>query len=663
MTEVKNTTQQENVHNDNINTEKHKYDVEVESLMSTIINSVYSAKDYFLRELISNCSDANDKLVALYNEYKQKGCKLHLPSELRIDIIPNEVNNTLVIKDNGVGMTKSDMINFLGTISSSGTKKFKEAYKKEGGDKNVDQLIGQFGLGFYSAFLIADKVEVISKHPLDSQHRWVSTGLGDYTIEEMEGTELHGTTIILHVKEGDKEFLRESKLKKLVKKYSSFVAYPIYLHVEKEKEEEVEEKKEETKVTEEKETDEPVVEEIKEKKKIKVTEVEHINKEKPLWNRKPSDCTTEEYSSFYKAISNDWEDYLAVKHSKLEGLINFDVLIFCPKRAPNKMFEKVHSGIKLYNKNVLVTDNIEELPEWCNFVQGVIASNDLPVNISREILQGKNTMKLIKKTILRKVTEMMDDISKDDAKFEIFYKEFSSNLKLGIRDDDVNREKMMKVLRYYSTKSNDKMISLDEYKKNMVENQKQIYILTGSSKDEVFNSPFLAGFKDYEILFMYEVMDEIMLQNVKTYDGLEFQRINAEGIELPVENKVDEKKVKENEAFMNKIKEILDSKVEKVVSAKVNMDSPCVICTTKYSHSSAMENIIRSQPGAENNPFMQMMGLSKKIVELNLDHPVVKKMKVMVENEDKDLNEYIHMIYNTALIECGYRLDDSAAYA
>ncbi|KAF7683786.1 heat shock protein 90 [Astathelohania contejeani] len=655
--------------------ETYKFDVEVESIMSIIINSVYSSKDYFLRELISNASDASDKFKLMWAEFKEKGLPVADLSELAIDIIPDEANKTLTIQDRGIGMTKSNLVNFLGIVANSGTKKFKEALAQSGKNTDVDALIGQFGLGFYSAFLVASQVDVITKHPEDIAYLWSSKGMGDFTITPYEGEiDSNGTRLILHIKEGDEEFMTVSKLKNLIKKYSMFVNYPIYLHEEKEVEEKPEEEKkdEEAKVEEvEGETEEPKVEEVVEEDaskvvKKRVVERQHINKDKPLWNRRPNDTTPEELKEFYKTISGDWDDYLAVKHCVLEGTINFTMLLFVPKKARFNMFEKnaKKNGIKLYCQNVFVTDDLgDAIPDWMMFVSGVISSNDLPMNVSREFLQGKNTMKTIKKMLNKKVLELIGEIANDPEKYKTFYSEFGTNIKLAVRENDGQQEKVAKLLRYYTTKSGDQMIDLDTYVNRMPEEQKQIYILTGLSKEETFKSPFLEPFQDYEVILMYEAVDEIMLQGFRKYDGKDIQRITSEGVEIPGEKKDDES-IKAMEVVAEKLKEILKDSVEKVVLSPRLKNVPCLVSTGKYAHSAAMENIIRSQPGAEHNPFLSMMGMSKKIFEINPHHPIIMNMKIMIdEGKEEDLKSIAELLYTTALIECGYRIEDTSKYA
>ena len=696
------------------------FNADINQLLSLIINTFYSNKEIFLRELISNSSDALDKIrylsitdpSVLKNEEK-----------LFIRIIPDKTNNTLTIWDSGIGMSKTDLINNLGTIARSGTRHFMELLNA-GADIS---MIGQFGVGFYSSYLVANKVVVISKSNEDEQYRWES--IANSTFQVVKDTILNdksnaigrGTKIILYLKDECVEFLEERKLKDLIKKHSEFISFPIELWIEKTTEKEVdddeddekkdeekkdekkeekkdeekkdeekkdekkdeekkdEEKKDEKKDEEKKEDEGPKVEdskdEKKEKKKKKIKEVTHeferVNNTKPIWLRKKEDVTKEEYSNFYKSITNDWEDHLACIHFTMEGHLEIKGILFVPKRAPFDLFEanKKKTNIKLYVRRVFIMDDCDELiPEYLGFIKGVIDSDDLPLNISRESLQQNKILKAIKKSVTKKCIELFFQIAENAEDFKKFYEQFSKNLKLGIHEDATNRAKLAELLRYYSSKSGEEMVSFKQYIERMQPKQKYIYYITGESKSVVAASPFIEKLKEkgIEVLYLTDPIDEYCIQQLKDFDGKQLKCCSKEGLDL--EDTEEEKKAFEElktqyEPVCKKIKEILDNKVEKVVVGERLDESPCVLVTSEFGWTANMERIMKAQALRDNSMTSYM--ISKKTLEINPKHGIIKELKAQLEKDSNSSNikDTVWLLYDTSLLNSGFSIEDPNAFA
>ncbi|EOY15054.1 Chaperone protein htpG family protein isoform 2 [Theobroma cacao] len=690
------------------NAEKFEFQAEVSRLMDIIINSLYSNKDIFLRELISNASDALDKIRFLSLTDKEvlgEGDTAKLEIQIKLD----KEKKILTLRDRGIGMTKEDLIKHLGTIAKSGTSAFVEKMQSSG-DLN---LIGQFGVGFYSVYLVADYVEVISKHNDDKQYVWESKADGAFAISEDTWNEPlgRGTEIRLHLRDEAQEYLEEGKLKELVKKYSEFINFPIYIWASKEVDVEVPAEEDES--SDEEETSDSTSEEGEDEdaeksedegtekkpktKKVKETsnEWELLNDVKAIWLRSPKEVTEEEYTKFYQSLAKDFGDEkpLAWSHFTAEGDVEFKAVLFVPPKAPHDLYESYYNtnkaNLKLYVRRVFISDEFDELlPKYLNFLKGLVDSDTLPLNVSREMLQAHSSLKTIKKKLIRKALDMIRKIAEEDpdessgkdekeveksgtdddekkGQYAKFWNEFGKSIKLGIIEDATNRNRLAKLLRFESTKSDGKLTSLDQYISRMRAGQKDIFYITGNSKEQLEKSPFLERLKkkNYEVIFFTDPVDEYLMQYLMDYDGKQFQNVSKEGLKIGKDSK--NKELKESFKELTKWwKGALTSENVDDVKITNRLDNtPCVVVTSKFGWSANMERIMQSQTLSDASKQAYMRG--KRVLEINPRHPIIKELRerVVKDPEDEGVKQTAQLIYQTALMESGFSLPDPKDFA
>jgi len=690
--------------------EQFQFQADVNKLMDIIINSLYSKKEIFLRELISNGSDALDK-VRFMSLTDPSVLGKGDTAKLEMKLIADKEAKTLTLIDRGCGMSKEDLINQLGTVAQSGTSSFIEAFS-EGADVN---LIGQFGVGFYSVYLVADSVAVHSKSN-DDVKQWVWESSADSTFSVYEDTEEQlgrGTKIVLTLKEDCLEFLEEERLKGLIKRYSEFINFPIYLYTTKEEEEEVpieegdEEEDEEEEEEEGDEEDEEIEDaedeeedEAPKTKKVKktVNEWELINDAKALWTRNPADITDEEYKSFYQSLTKDFGEPLTHTHFSAEGEVEFKSILYIPKEAPHDLYNdyyKKQSNLKLYVRRVMITDEFDELlPRYLGFIKGVVDSDSLPLNVSREMLQQNKVLKVIGKKMTRKALAMIksladadkkgddeDDEDEDEekeeeetkevekeedddeveTKYEKFWKAFGKYIKMGLIEDAANRTRLAKLLRYHTSKSGDKEISLEEYVANMKEDQKNIYYISGDDKESLMKSPSVEKLlaKDIEVIFMTDSVDEYTVQHLTEFEGKRLINASREGLKLDEGDKEKKREEAYKEMFKPLIdfaKETLGKKVEKVQISKHLVSSPVVVLSADYGWTAQMEKVMKSQAFADQSKYEFMK--SKRMFEVNPRHPMIVELnnKVSAGDADDSTKDMIMSLYLSAVVSAGYQL-------
>ncbi|XP_055375366.1 endoplasmin homolog [Condylostylus longicornis] len=657
--------------------EKFTFQTEVNRMMKLIINSLYRNKEIFLRELISNASDALDKIRLLSLTDRDQ---LSTNPELEIKVKADKENKILHIIDSGIGMTKTDLINNLGTIAKSGTADFLSKMQNSQDAQDLNDMIGQFGVGFYSAFLVAERVVVTSKHNDDKQYIWESDS-GSYSIvEDPRGDSLkRGTVISLYLKDEARDFLEEDTVKKLIQKYSQFINFPIYMWGSKEVEEEIDAEEagapEENKSEEDVDDDAKVEDDAEEKPKTKkitktVWDWQILNENKPLWTKKPADVSQEEYMEFYKSITKDKTEPLAYTHFVAEGEVTFKSLLFVPKVQPSESFNRYGTksdNIKLFVRRVFITDEFNDMmPNYLNFVRGVVDSDDLPLNVSRETLQQHKLIKVIKKKLVRKVLDMLKKLDKEQ--YQKFWQEYSTNIKLGIMEDPSNRSRLAKLLRFQSSKDPKQLTSLEEYTARMKKKQERIYYIAGASRTEVETSPFVERLlaKGYEIIYLVEAVDEYCLSALPEFDGKKFQNIAKEGFSLNEPSKNVQQLSKEyaplTKWFDNNLKDYI-AKAE--ISERLSK-SPCALVAGMFGWTGNMERLAMSNAHQKSDDPQRSYYLNqKKTLEINPRHPLIKELLRRVEADENDSTalEIAKTLVKTATLRSGYMLKETAEYA
>lgn len=636
--------------------------------MDLIINSLYSDRDIFLRELVSNAADACDKkrFLSLTEDSEAE--------QPQIKIRADPMENTLTIEDSGVGMTRDELVNNLGKIAQSGTRAFAEAL----GDGKADvQLIGQFGVGFYSAYLVADKVTVVTKSMQDptKAYKWESEADSSYTISEASPDDLEGESgskLILHLKDDANAYLEASKIEELLQRYSEFIEFPISIWKESTEYKQVPD--------EEANEDLAEGEEPKMKTVPETTEgFETVNNQKPIWLRSPREVTDGEYQDFYRsAFRNSYDQPMKHTHFVLEGQVECKAILYIPGMLPfelsKDMFDENSRNIRLYVKRVFINDSFDDLlPRWLKFVKGVVDSDDLPLNVSREILQKSKVLSIINKRLVRKSLDMIKDLAdaEEDGQFVLFWNNFGKYLKVGIIEDDRNRDEIASYLRFFSSNSGEEYTSLDKYIENMPEDQKSIYYVTGEGKEKAAMSPVIEKIKSrgYDVLFATEPLDEIMFESLRSYKEKDIVDAAKDTLNLDGDDEASKKKKEElNREYVDVIsylETLLSGQVQKVTVSDLLTDSPAALVQGAYGMSPSMQRYMKAQAVASGSELGGMDDMNKVCMEINPNHPIVKDLDKMVRanKESEATEDYARLLFDVAGMTSGYDVDDMSSFA
>lgn len=654
--------------------ETHSYQAEVSRLLDLIVHSLYSHKEVFLRELVSNASDALDKLRFLS---VTDSSLLGDHTELAIKIRADTDKGILIITDSGIGMTKDELVSSLGTIAQSGTANFVKALQENRDSIGDSNLIGKFGVGFYSAFLVSDKVSVSTKNPKsDKQYVWeAEANSNSFVVREETNPDYllpRGTSIILHLKEeAKKEYTDTTVLQNLVKNYSQFISFPIYIGQERTRNVEVKDEatSQEGGQVKDGATTQEVGKEGEQKKTVteKYYTYDIVNETKPIWLRSPKEVTKEEYHAFYKKTYDEHLEPMAYTHFNTEGEVEFKSLLYIPGMAPFGQEEVAkQKNIKLYVKRVFISDNFnsELLPRYLSFIKGVIDSNDLPLNVSREVLQESRIVHLMKRRLTKKSFDLFDSFAKSSNKedYKKFWRHFGKYIKLGISEDRDNQKRLANFLRFYSSKHEENMTSLKQYVENMKKDQKSIYYFSSESVKSAKSAPFLEQLinKDYEVLFMTEPLDEVTAQHLKSFEGKKFVDISKEDFDLG-ENEEQKKLANEYSLLCDWMKEKLGERIAKVEVSKRLSSSPCALISGKHGWSANMERIMRAQ-NLGDTPGLKEYMRSTRILEINPNNSIIQDLDIARKAGKPGTNETVELLYETALLSSGFIPEDPAGF-